>query len=1163
MRQQRCILLIIWLVLFCAVQLSAQNRSDYRVHSRVADSVVIHLDTLSVVPGTFSVQGLEPSDYQLDYTNATLRLTDSTLLGRPILIRYKVFPVNLSKPVAHKSPDMILPRFVKDPTARDLVPLSIPSNERLFDSDLQGTGSVSRSVSVGNNQNFVLDAGMNLQLSGHIAPDVEIVANITDENLPVQPEGNTRYIKDFNKVFLQLKYKDLLQVTAGDIEVPPVQNTYFFKFFRQFAGVEVAVNTRLDSSNVNRMTNIVGGGITKGKFVRNQITPIHGVQGPYKLYGSQGETNIVILSGTEKVFLDGVLLMRGQDNDYVIDYNVGEVTFTAKHMIASTNRIVITFEYSDRYYSRYNLFTQNEFKHEKSNKLTLGVHFFHEQDLKNRSIQPELTDEQMAFLSASGDVSSASFASAMLANDYLVSEILYFRKDTVVEGVSYSPVYVYAGGSRDSVYRLSFSYVGSNKGNYVLSQSVANGKVYQWVAPVQGIMQGDYEPVVQLNTPKMNDLMAVNATYAISDKLTAMTELAFTYADNNLFSKEGDADNAGIAYKLKLDYRTGLGRRVRDSLWRYRVGLDYEFVHKNYTPLKSFRPVEYYREYNLESDYTSTASEQLTGFTTGFEHAVKGRTFYTFSWLARFGDVSAFRHELASRHTLGSWQWNSVSSYLSSDQQVQNSRFVKTVNDFSKSFSKVKIGLKEYLEYNVFRAPSTDSLRLNSYAFNEAALYFSNSDSVTGYNYLFQVKNRVDDDVYNNILSVRSITNEAQVAFEVTKWRHNRLKGTLTYRNDQVRDTLRNFASEHNFVGNIDYAGSFWKGAVALGVYYEAGSGLEQKREYTFLKVAAGQGSYVWNDYNGNGIEELDEFELAAFQNEADYVKVWLSTNEYVNTYNSGITQTLQLRPANVWRNKKGVLKALSMFSNVTLFRTYQKSAATHNDFRALNPYWFNISDSVLVSRSLNFKNNFTFALPTPYFSLDYMAMINQSGNVLYYGLESMNLHHQELVLRSEIAKILILKSLYKYCVKESKVECFSGRDYRIYSHHLQQTVTLNFEFGLSLSLMGEVGYKRNMLMGETANRYKGELDATYRMKQRGAVDLRLQYINILYNGVADGGVTYEMLDGLTAGHNFLWNLTYQTRIFEYLQLNFQYEGRVTDSRKLIHTGFLQLKAFF
>ena len=91
------------------------------------------------------------------------------------------------------------------------------------------------------------------------------------------------------------------------------------------------------------------------------------------------------------------------------------------------------------------------------------------------------------------------------------------------------------------------------------------------------------------------------------------------------------------------------------------------------------------------------------------------------------------------------------------------------------------------------------------------------------------------------------------------------------------------------------------------------------------------------------------------------------------------------------------------------------------------------------------------------------------------------------------------------------------GRDFRIAAHYLQQSVTLNFDFGLSLSVTGEIGYKRNQLSVETANRYKGELDATYRMKQRGAVDLRLQYINILYKGSVDGSVAYEMLDGLTA----------------------------------------------
>ena len=102
-------------------------------------------------------------------------------------------------------------------------------------------------------------------------------------------------------------------------------------------------------------------------------------------------------------------------------------------------------------------------------------------------------------------------------------------------------------------------------------------------------------------------------------------------------------------------------------------------------------------------------------------------------------------------------------------------------------------------------------------------------------------------------------------------------------------------------MGSIDYYGKFWKGAVTLGLYYEVGSGLEQKKSYSFLKVAAGQGTHVWNDYNQNGIEEMDEFEIAAFQSEADYVKVWLPTNEFVNTRNCGATQTLQLRPGAVW----------------------------------------------------------------------------------------------------------------------------------------------------------------------------------------------------------------------------------------------------------------------
>ena len=110
---------------------------------------------------------------------------------------------------------------------------------------------------------------------------------------------------------------------------------------------------------------------------------------------------------------------------------------------------------------------------------------------------------------------------------------------------------------------------------------------------------------------------------------------------------------------------------------------------------------------------------------------------------------------------------------------------------------------------------------------------------------------------------------------------------------------------------------------------------------------------------------------------------------------------------------------------------------------------------------------------------------------------------------------------------------------------------------------MGEAGYKFNRWSGAGVNRYKAGIDANYRMRQLGTIALKVQYINILYSGSGDGSIAYEMLDGLSAGHNVLWNLMYQTKLFDYLQLNLQYDGRVTNDGRLIHTGFLQLKAFF
>ena len=100
------------------------------------------------------------------------------------------------------------------------------------------------------------------------------------------------------------------------------------------------------------------------------------------------------------------------------------------------------------------------------------------------------------------------------------------------------------------------------------------------------------------------------------------------------------------------------------------------------------------------------------------------------------------------------------------------------------------------------------------------------------------------------------------------------------------------------------------------------------QQEYTFVKVDQGQGVYVWIDYNNNEVQELNEFEVAQFQDQAEYIKVLLPNQVFVRIRNNKFSQILTLNPQE-WINASGFRKLLSVFTTKPLSASIGKSGRT------------------------------------------------------------------------------------------------------------------------------------------------------------------------------------------------------------------------------------------
>ncbi|MGB0806265.1 MAG: hypothetical protein ACPGRC_06200 [Salibacteraceae bacterium] len=1132
------------------VQGFGQLQSNLRVKNISTQADTIYFDSLSVDPNSFSVSGVNEADYTVNYAEGYLVWQE-----RPdadsIQINYRTWPVNISAGVSNKSTSI----FVPD-AAGNVNPFKYngddPQNVQFSTGKLDKTGSISRGVMFGNNQNLGVNSNLNLQLSGELTDNIKIKAVISDDNIPVQPDGNTQLLQDFDQVYIQLYNKDW-KLVAGDFRINKPKS-HFMKFDKRLRGGGGMAQFKINPKVHNTIS--VNAAVSRGKFSRNVFQGVEGNQGPYRLEGAENEAFIVILSGTEEVFIDGVKMTRGQGQDYVIDYNKAEVTFTANQPINKDKRIVVEFQYSAQAYSRSLIQVSDNIKTEK---LNLNINLYSEKDNKNQPLLQDLTNNNIALLESIGDDVDNAIVSSIRQSEFSVDRVMYKLEVNPTTGDS---VFVYSTSADSAEYLITFSNVGIGNGDYVEIASNANGRVFEYTPRVNGLPQGNFVPAVVLITPKKKEMYSAGGEYKLNRNSKLLFEGAITNSDVNTFSNEGNQNNVGGGFLVGYQNSKQVSNDTV-APWFMNTVISYENRTDNFEEIQRYRSVEFDRNWNIRGQ-NLTGMQHVPSVELGLAKKGLGKLAYQFKSFVSGESYQGMRHQLVSDLDNKKYTAKLNGSYLSSNGSVGSSTFNRHKLLLQKKYKNINLGFRDDFEHNLRKEPTTDSLNATSYKFFEWEAFITNGDS-TKNKFRLGYMNRFNDAVSENTLArstqVQSINGQIKLLANPKAT----FQFTSQYRVlEVVNNDLYTGDPEQNLTNRIDYSLRLLKGVVNLSSFYEVGSGLTEEQAYIYVEVPSGTGVYTWVDFNGNGVVEQDEFQIAIFQDQANFIRVVTQTNNFEKIYRTQFNQSIFLTPAIVWKNKKGIRKVLSHFSDQFAYRIDRKTDDNTLE-HWINPLSNTVADSNVRVLNSSLRNTIYLNRSSRLWSMDYTYQEVNSKILQTNGLLGASDASNQLNFRYNMSRVYQINIEGKVGEKVSGSEFSSQRNYFITYSSIKPILTYLQGSGVKIKLFFEQKDKRNRAeFGDETNlskQFGSELNV--RKVGKGSLTISGSYLVNEFVGDINSPVAYQLLDGLQPGSNALWEVSYQRTIAKYLQLNLRYNGRVSEDSPVIHTGSVQVRAFF
>lgn len=1155
MRLKEIILSFFLLVTFlpgAKAQNLAQEFSNLRLKKiPVTDS--LRIDT--AVCTHFHITGIDTSDYIFSEKNAVLRwrkkpLTDS------VQISYRILPLDFTKVYRHKNRSLVDSNFMFSSAEFNK---GKNKNGSFVDyNQLELNGSYGRSISLGNNQDLVANSNFNLQVNGYLIDSIKVEAAITDNTVPFQPEGNTSSLQEFDQISIRLS-KGKRSLVLGDYNLAK-PDAYFLNYTKRVQGLFFQTEDKIGKYTVNKAG--LSASMAKGEFARNIFNGSEGNQGPYRLVGNNGEQLFVVLAATEKVYVDNILQERGENADYIINYNTNEIRFMPRRPVNQYSRIQIEFEYRTNNYLNSLFYAYDELAIGK--KWQVKMNLYSNQDAKNQPFQQDLSGAQKRFLSGIGD----SVQNALIANispdTFAANKILYRIKDSLLGGTLYDSVYEYSTNAAIQLYTISFSYVGTAKGDYAISGTNANGRVYQWM----GKNHGDYAAVSLIITPKSHRLLTLAAQYQIDSFKKLNIELAGSDKDPNTFSTIDNQNHQGVASKIIYEEKRFLGKKdtLNRSDWTWKNSIQYEHVQSKFRAIAPYRSVEFGRDWNVALSGI-TPDEDWAGFATQLAHRSHGTADYSLSYYGRGDNYKGVRNTIGYKINTGKINTGFNFSLMNAQDTAMDTKFFKPLLFAEYTLQRLirgTIGGSYYAEHNEARFLKTDSMQASSFYFDMITAFWRSTEQKK-YRLTTTYFRRRDFLPFQNQFELQNHSDNLALQFGLGNGSNHQLNFTGSYRQLHIDHTsLINAKPEETLLGRLQYDGGLFNRAFSFATLYEFSTGQEQKRNFTYIQVPAGQGIYNWIDYNGDGVQQLNEFVIALYPDQKLFIKIFTPSDDYVKVNNVNFNQSINFDPANFYRNKSrpAFARFISNISDQFALQVSNKILNTAG-IKAFNPIEQSYNDSTILSANTSFNNTFYYNRSSARWGVDYNYLNNKSEQLLTYGLTANQNRQHLLKIRTALSKKITVNIVGRNGDKSNLSGTTDGSSYFQNYHSLEPALIWLNRSVLRITTSMRFENRRNAAEygAEKASIQSANIEARYSQTAAGIIQLRFTLSKIGYDGLATAPVAYAMLDGLKQGNNLLWYINWQRRVGKGIELLIEYEGRKTGTDKVINTGRMSLRA--